>query len=205
MSSTNKQTQHLLRTSFIAILLMLLTSCLASDNISGKVVGVLDGDTIEVLQNKQTHRIRLHGIDAPEKGQDFGTQAKKAASDLAFNKNVTVSVTTKDRYNRSVGIVTLSDGKILNLVSVTSPAKTGSTSTIVLQTVPNASCTITVIYKSGPSKARGLEPKVVDSNGKISWSWVVGTNTTPGTWPIIVTSKWQNGSDKLSASFKVEK
>jgi micrococcal nuclease len=55
----------------------------------GDVVGVMDGDTIEVLYNPHPERIRLSGIDCPEKGQAFGMGAKQAASALIFGKNVT--------------------------------------------------------------------------------------------------------------------
>ena len=52
------------------------------------VVSVLDGDTIEVLHNQHPERIRLSGIDCPEKGQAFGKRAKQAASELVFGKEV---------------------------------------------------------------------------------------------------------------------
>jgi len=52
------------------------------------VVGVADGDTITVLENRTQHKIRLYGIDAPEGGQDFGNRAKKFVSDLVFGKQV---------------------------------------------------------------------------------------------------------------------
>lgn len=57
--------------------------------------------------------MRLHGIDAPETGQDFGTRAKQAASDLAFGKQVTIREMDKDRYGRTVAEVILPDGKSL--------------------------------------------------------------------------------------------
>jgi len=44
-----------------------------------------------------------------------------------------------------------------------------------------------VRYKSGPSKAQGLGPKTADAGGDVSWSWKVGTNTTPGAWPVTIT------------------
>jgi endonuclease YncB( thermonuclease family) len=59
-------------------------------NFSGSVVRVLDGDTIEVLHNTRAERIRLNGIDCPEKGQAYGKQAKQAASALVFGKQVTL-------------------------------------------------------------------------------------------------------------------
>jgi micrococcal nuclease len=60
---------------------------LAAADFSGPVVGVLDGDTIEVLHNQHPERIRLNGIDCPEKGQAYGKRAKQAASELALERN----------------------------------------------------------------------------------------------------------------------
>ena len=57
---------------------------------TGPVVSVLDGDTIEVLNGHHAERIRLSGIDCPEKGQAFGKRAKQAASALVFGKEVTL-------------------------------------------------------------------------------------------------------------------
>jgi len=87
---------------------------LPSIHFTGKVVGVTDGDNITVLHNGQGEKIRLHGIDCPEKGQAFGTVAKQFTSALAFGKEVTVTVYDTDRYGRTVGTVKLLDGRILN-------------------------------------------------------------------------------------------
>ncbi len=57
------------------------TPALAAD-FTGRVVGVSDGDTITVLHNGKGERIRLHGIDCPEKRQAFGKRAKQVTSDL---------------------------------------------------------------------------------------------------------------------------
>ena len=81
---------------------------------SGQVVSVLDGDTIEVLHNQHPERIRLSGIDCPEKGQPFGKRAKQAASDLALGKEVTVQTHGHDKYKRTIGEVILPDGMNLN-------------------------------------------------------------------------------------------
>lgn len=54
---------------------------------SGEVGGVKDGDTIVVLHDGRGETIRLYGIDAPEKGQDFGNRAKQTLSDLVFGKD----------------------------------------------------------------------------------------------------------------------
>jgi competence protein ComEC len=74
----------------------------------------------------------------------------------------------------------------LQIVSVTSPVKPGSSATLQALTAPGATCKITVYYKSGPSKAAGLGDKAADAAGNVSWTWKVGSNTTPGTWRIVV-------------------
>ena len=87
--------------------------CLA-DTLSGKCVKILDGDTIEVLCANTPFRVRLDGIDCPEKRQAFGQQAKNFTGALVFRKDVEVSWKKKDRYGRLLGTVKLSDGRILN-------------------------------------------------------------------------------------------
>jgi micrococcal nuclease len=71
----------------------------------------LNGDTIEVLNGHHAERIRLSGIDCPEKGQAYGQKAKHAAADLAFGKNVTIQTHGHDKYKRILGDVLLPDGK----------------------------------------------------------------------------------------------
>ena len=75
----------------------------------------------------------------------------------------------------------------LAFVDVSSPVAHGNSAHATVQTVADALCTITVTYKSGPSKAQGLGPQTAGSSGVITWSWIVGTRTTPGSWPIDVT------------------
>jgi endonuclease YncB( thermonuclease family) len=72
---------------------------------SGKVIGVSDGDTITVLRDRQPHKIRLYGIDCPEKRQPFGKRAKQFTSELVFGKVVEVEPVTIDRYGRTVAFV----------------------------------------------------------------------------------------------------
>lgn len=77
----------------------------AIKTIAGKVVGLADGDTITVLHARTQYKIRLEGIDAPEKGQDYGTQARKALADKVFQKDVLVLWQTEDKYDRVLGHV----------------------------------------------------------------------------------------------------
>lgn len=77
-----------------------------ADQINGRVVSVIDGDTITVLDNTNTqHKIRLGGIDAPEKSQHFGSASKKSLSDLVYGKQVEIDWSKHDRYGRTVGKV----------------------------------------------------------------------------------------------------
>jgi micrococcal nuclease len=73
----------------------------------------------------------------------------------------------------------------VRLVHVTSPVSAGSYATLVARVAPSRSCSITVYYYSGPSHAAGLYSKRPVS-GRVSWTWKVGTRTTPGRWPISV-------------------
>ena len=79
----------------------------------GKVVGISDGDTITVLHNNRGEKVRLYGIDTPEKRQDFGNKAKQFTSNMVFGKYVEVESVTKDRYGRTVGLVYI-NGQCLN-------------------------------------------------------------------------------------------
>jgi endonuclease YncB( thermonuclease family) len=86
--------------------------------LSGRVVGVHDGDTITVLDaNHQQHKIRFAGIDAPESRQAFGTRSRQNLSGLVFGKDVAVEWNKHDRYKRIVGKV-LVDGHDVNLEQV---------------------------------------------------------------------------------------
>jgi len=78
-----------------------ILAVLASD-FSGSVVSVLDGDTIEVLHNTHPERVRLSGIDCPEKGQAFGNRAKQAASALVFGRDVILQTHGQDKYRRTL-------------------------------------------------------------------------------------------------------
>lgn len=93
---------------------LLIAFPIHAEEFSGRVVGVADGDTITVLAGTEPRRVRLAGIDAPEKGQPFGQRARQATSQLAFGRTVRVVVRGQDRYGRTLGDVILPDGTSLN-------------------------------------------------------------------------------------------
>lgn len=102
MGDSQGQMKYLL--SFL--LAMSLCSVALAESIDGRVVGVSDGDTITVLdQDRRQFKIRLGGIDAPEKKQAFGERSKQSLSRLVFNKDVRIEWHKRDKYGRTIGKV----------------------------------------------------------------------------------------------------
>ena len=86
------------------LVVALLVHAATAAEITGRVVGIADGDTLTILDAHQRQtRIRLAEIDAPESHQPFGSRAKRALSELVFGKAVRVVVIGTDRYGRTVG------------------------------------------------------------------------------------------------------
>ena len=85
---------------------ILLSGTVHAESLQGKVIGITDGDTVKILdQNQVEYKIRLAGIDAPEKKQAYGQESKQALSDCAFEKIAIIDGNKKDRYGRIVGKV----------------------------------------------------------------------------------------------------
>lgn len=92
-------------------------ACQAAE-LHGQVVAISDGDTITVLDGSKTqHKIRLAGIDAPEKRQAFGQRSKQSLSELVYLRQVTVETSKRDRYGREIGKILL-HGADVNLEQV---------------------------------------------------------------------------------------
>jgi endonuclease YncB( thermonuclease family) len=96
---------------FCALFLLANTALAASKTIAGRVVGVADGDTVTLLVvdaasgTKTPAKVRLSGIDAPEKAQAFGARSKDMMSELAFGKDAVADCTVADRYGRDICVV----------------------------------------------------------------------------------------------------
>jgi outer membrane biosynthesis protein TonB len=84
-------------------------------------------------------------------------------------------------------------------IKVTSPISPNSIATLTAKVAPNTEYDISVYYSSSASKADGLEAKVSDANGNISWSWKVGGRTKPGTYRIVIAG----GGEKKESTFTV--
>ena len=102
-------------------LLLIFLVCLttghlyANEELKGKVVEVLDGNTIQVQDSEnETYKIKLLAIDCPEIDQKYGEEAKKYTSKRALHKHVVVKLFGKDRKGNRLGVVVLPNDKILN-------------------------------------------------------------------------------------------
>ena len=91
----------------------------------------------------------------------------------------------------------------INVVSLTSPITAGGIASLTINTLPGTTCTITVYYKSGPSQAAGLGPQTAGGDGNVTWSWKVGSRTTPGMWSIVVTANLNGQSISTEIPFEV--
>lgn len=97
---------------------LLFISVVAAETYVGRVVRVADGDTITVLdQAKVQHKVRLAGIDAPEKRQPFGQVSKRHLASLVADEMVLVEFMKRDRYRREVGKVVVG-GRDVNLAQL---------------------------------------------------------------------------------------
>lgn len=96
----------------LGVLILLTATTAFPATLSGRVVGVHDGDTITVLDaSKKQHKIRLAGIDAPELKQAFGTRSRQNLSGLVFGKDIAVEWEKHDRYKRIVGKVLVDESR----------------------------------------------------------------------------------------------
>ena len=103
-STLKKYLSFILFASFIA-------SVANAEILNGTVVGISDGDTITVIdKSSNEHKVRLMGIDAPEKSQAFGNEAKQTLSNYIYKKEVSIEYKKYDKYKRIVGKVTF-DGQ----------------------------------------------------------------------------------------------
>lgn len=94
----------------LAAALVLCAGPAFAAELQGRVVRVTDGDTVVVLDAAKTqHKVRLQGIDAPERKQPFSEKSKQHLSDLVFGKDVVVQWDKRDRYQRIVGKVLVAD------------------------------------------------------------------------------------------------
>ncbi|EIO3791025.1 thermonuclease family protein [Escherichia coli] len=129
--------------------------------LQGKVIRVLDGDTIEVLQDKKSVRIRLANIDAPEKKQAFGRWSANQLKALLAAQPVTVTYTQTDRYGRIIGHVFTTNGTDASRFMVQSGAAW-------VYERYNTDKSLPALQREAQEQKRGLW---VDANPVPPWEW----------------------------------
>lgn len=162
-----------------------------AQSVVGKVVAVSDGDTLTLLIDKQQHKIRMAGIDAPESKQDFGRKAKEDLSMLVFGKVVAVEGTKTDKYGRLVRKV-LVEGVDANLAQIraglawhykeyekeqtkadrdayAAAEKEARNATIGLWSMPNPRRPAE--FRHGPSVAEDLKSKIIGNKNSRIYHW----------------------------------
>jgi micrococcal nuclease len=158
--------------SVVVVLWALLPLSGYADQFTGQVVGILDGDTISVLREGKAVKVRLYGIDAPEKAQAFGTRARQFTAALVFQKDATIVIHATDRYGRIVGEVLLPDGRNLSQELV----KAG----MAWWYRPYAAkdTTLAQLEAEARTAKRGLW---ADAHPVPPWQWRKGQHRTPAT------------------------
>ena len=104
---TSHRLPRLLPLSTLLIAIGLIAASPPTKTLTGKVVKIADGDTLTMLVGKTQIKVRLEGIDTPERAQPFGRKAGQALAKKVFGKVVQVDDLGKDRYGRTLGIVRL--------------------------------------------------------------------------------------------------
>ena len=100
----NRPLTFLLSLTFL--LFFSIPSLVLAATLQGKVIKVADGDTITIMDNAgDKHRIRLGGIDAPEKDQPYGEESTQSLLELTSGKTVVIEYEKRDRYKRIIGKV----------------------------------------------------------------------------------------------------
>ena len=95
----------LLKRYLAALLLLIICTPSYADQYEGRVIKVIDGDTIWVKTGNKHIKIRLSYIDAPELKQPHGVRSKNFLTNLVLDKSVQINTSKKDRYNRHLGEV----------------------------------------------------------------------------------------------------
>jgi endonuclease YncB( thermonuclease family) len=91
-----------MRTFGIVLAFLLASNATAAETLSGRVIGISDGDTLTVLVKEHQVKVRINGIDAPEKGQAFAEQSKQNLAKMAFQRDARLECHKKDQYGRDV-------------------------------------------------------------------------------------------------------
>jgi micrococcal nuclease len=155
------------RNATSALLLLLFALPALADTLQGRVVRVIDGDTVVVLDAEKTqHRIRLAGIDAPERKQPFGQRSKQYLASQIAGQDVIVDWDKHDRYHRIVGKI-IYDGQDVDLAMVRA-----GLAWWYRHYAHEQSAADRVLYEDAEDKAKAERKGLwVDPNPMPPWEW----------------------------------
>ena len=106
-----------MRKLFITLIFIIIPVLCSAQRFSVKVVGISDGDTFTAINSDNLQlKIRIYGIDAPEKKQAYGNKSKEYLSSLIFGKNITIDVQSQDGWGRYIAYVYTPEGKDVSLL-----------------------------------------------------------------------------------------
>lgn len=103
---TSQMVKEMIKGLVISLLSVTLIYAQGNESTTGKVIAVVDGNTLEVLaEDNETYKIMLFGIDCPETAQEYGDEAMKLTERLLLNKKITLTIMGKDRWGTRLAIV----------------------------------------------------------------------------------------------------
>lgn len=91
----------------IAIVMLCTTGWIQAAEFSGKVIAVMDGDTLLVMQGDRPVKVRLAEIDAPEKAQPYGMASQQSLAQMVMGRQISVASRAIDDYGRMIAIVSV--------------------------------------------------------------------------------------------------
>ncbi|MDD3520460.1 MAG: thermonuclease family protein, partial [Actinomycetota bacterium] len=148
--------------------------------------GLAKVDTISPDKKYEDTLLKLEGKAKDSLLGFWASELTVSQTTKSQETTTTIQQETTTTIEQSTTTTTQAQVYGVEIISLTSPVAQGANATIGISTAPGAMCNITVYYKSGPSEAQGLFPKQADGNGNCSWTWKVGTRTTPGDWRIVI-------------------
>lgn len=180
--------------AFLLALLLLLGGC--AENLRHETTALPQESTDLPPQTESSSAMQTEETTAPP-GSDAVTDAAE--------RETSASESTEEESTETTELLPSTteaeeESDTLQIVSYESAVRRNETVTLSAKGKPNTAYRITVYYKSGPSSAAGLEEKVSDSDGNVSWTWKIGGRTAAGTFRIVV----EGGDESVSVSFTVK-
>jgi micrococcal nuclease len=136
----------------------------------------------------KAHHLGIWTIPGYVTDEGYNLAVVRKSGPVSASKSVSASTSQSSAAKSGSKVSSISSGNTLVVVSSHLTVARRHQASVTIRTKPGATGTIEVDYKSGPSHAKGLGPKQADSRGYITWTWTVGSNTTPGKWPVRISA-----------------